>query len=232
MLALRARARRFCPDRTMPTPNIPEDCYLYFGALGVAERQYRVPNFVGLALRPTHDREIAHDILEPLPFATGSIRKAQSQDVFEHIAYDALPPVLDEVFRVLAPGGVFRLSVPDYRSPVLRRRSVYDTHGRVVADLMMGGGVAFDKATGLATAVFREGGGAHLWFPRYELLLELIVKSQIRMCRTLRLYQGFLDDHRWIVDAIPDDEMHVKRAVPQDQRAGGRPVSLVCDFMK
>jgi hypothetical protein len=32
--------------------------YLYFGSLGLHERQ--IPNFTGLALQPAHDREIQH----------------------------------------------------------------------------------------------------------------------------------------------------------------------------
>ena len=34
------------------------DQYLYFGSLGLHERQYQIPNFIGLALEPAHDREI------------------------------------------------------------------------------------------------------------------------------------------------------------------------------
>ena len=47
--------------------------YLYFGSLGLHERQYQVPNFIGLALNPAHDREMAHDLIAPLPFADGVI---------------------------------------------------------------------------------------------------------------------------------------------------------------
>ena len=86
--------------------------YLYFGSLGPQERQYAVPNFVGLALNPAHDREIRHDALAPLPFADASIAKVQAQDVFEHLPFEKVPGVLDEVWRVLKPGGVFRLSLP------------------------------------------------------------------------------------------------------------------------
>src|ERR1700760_93886 len=95
--------------------------YLYFGSLGRHERQYAVPQFVGLALQPTHDREIAHDLLTRLPFEGASIAKVQAQDVLEHLPFERVPFVLDEIFRVLRPGGVFRLSVPDYRSPVQER---------------------------------------------------------------------------------------------------------------
>lgn len=207
------------------------DRYLYFGSLGPHEPQYRIPNFIGLALEPAHDREMRHDALEPLPFADGSVPKIQSQDVFEHLPFDRLPFVLDEVWRVLAPGGTFRLSVPDYRSPVHKRRSVYDARGRVIGDLLMGAMPYFDGATGDARVQFAEGGESHVWFPRYELLTHLILKSEIRKA-AITFYQGFLDDHHFLAEPVPDDEMPVIRALPHDRRAGGQPISIVADFVK
>jgi len=205
--------------------------YLYFGSLGPHERQYQVANFTGLAIAPAHDRERAHDATGPLPFADNSIAKVQSQDVFEHLPFEKIPFVLDEIHRVLKPGGVFRLSVPDYRSPVHKRRSVYDFRGRVVGDLLMGAEPWFDAATGDARVRFREGGDSHLWFPRYELITHLILKSEIRKS-DIRFYQGFLDDHTFLAEPLPDDELHVQRALPHDRRAGGAPISLVVDFVK
>jgi len=98
--------------------------YLYFGSLGLHERQYQIVNFIGLALQPAHDREMRHNLTDPLPFGDASIAKVQAQDVLEHVPFDKAAFVLDEIYRVLRPGGVFRLSVPDYRSPVQKRRSI------------------------------------------------------------------------------------------------------------
>ena len=100
--------------------------YLYFGSLGPHERQFQIPNFIGLALEPAHEREIQHDLTAALPYDDDSIAKIQAQDVLEHLPFENVPFVLDEIYRVLKPGGIFRLSVPDYRSPVHNRRSLYD----------------------------------------------------------------------------------------------------------
>src|SRR5438128_793923 len=89
--------------------------YLYFGSLGPHERQFQVPNFIGLALEPAHDREIRHNLTDPLPYPDASIARIQAQDVLEHLPFDKVPLVLDEIYRVLKPGGTFRLSVPDSR---------------------------------------------------------------------------------------------------------------------
>jgi len=205
--------------------------YLYFGNLGPHERQYQVPNFTGLTLEPKHAREIRHDLAAPLPYSDNSIAKIQAQDVLEHLAFERVPFVLDEIYRVLKPGGVFRLSVPDYRSPVHRRRSVYDWRGRVTGDLLMGAEPYFDAATGDARIRFAGGGEAHLWFPRYELITHLVLRSDIRKSR-ITFYQGFLDDHSFLAEPFPENEMFVQRALPHDRRAGGQPISIVADFVK
>jgi len=209
-----------------------DDPYLYFGNLGPQERQYQIPNFIGLALTPTHEREIAHNAAtDPLPFADGSVGKIQSQDVFEHIPFARVGFVLDEIHRVLRPGGIFRLSVPDYRSPVLRRRSLFDHRGRVIGDLMMGASAYYDPATAQARVRFAPGGDSHIWFPRYETVLHLIVHSAIRHC-DIRFWQAWLDEDNYICDPMPEDEMFVWRAFPHDPRSEGKPISIIADFVK
>jgi len=205
--------------------------YLYFGSLGPHERQFQIPNFTGLALEPAHDREMKHDLAAALPYPAGSIAKIQAQDVLEHLAFDKVPFVLDEIYRVLKPGGIFRLSVPDYRSPVLKRRSIYDARGRVIGDLLMGAASYLDPATGEARVRFSEDGEAHLWFPRYELITHLVLKSELRKAQ-IHFYQGFLDDHTYLCEPVPENEMFVQRAAPHDGRAGGAPISLIADFVK
>jgi SAM-dependent methyltransferase len=205
--------------------------YLYFGSLGLHERQYQIANFIGLALQPAHDREMRHNLTDPLPFGDASIAKVQAQDVLEHVPFDKAAFVLDEIYRVLRPSGVFRLSVPDYRSPVQKRRSIYDARGRVIGDLMMGATSYLDAATGEARVRFGEDGDAHLWFPRYELITHLVLKSEIRKA-AIHFYQGFLDDHSYLCEPVPENEMFVQRAAPHDRRAGGAPTSIIVDFVK
>jgi SAM-dependent methyltransferase len=207
------------------------DTYLYFGNLGPHEHQFKIPNFIGLALNPTHERERQHDLTQALPYADNSIAKIQAQDVLEHIAFDKIGFVLDEIYRVLRPGGTFRLSVPDYRSPVHKRRSVYDWRGRVTGDLLMGAEPYFDEASGDARIHFANGGEAHLWFPRYELITHLVLKSEIRKS-AIKFYQCFLDDFTYLAEPLPESDMFVVRALPHDRRAGGQPVSIVADFVK
>ena len=188
--------------------------------------------FVGLALTPTHRREIRHDAREPLPVADNSVEKIQSQDVFEHLKYESLPAVLDEIHRVLAPSGTFRLSVPDYHSPLVLSRCVFDENGGVIADLRMGGSVRYDAETKRRKVEFLPDGGAHLWFPTYQKVQALIARSRIGQCSAITFHHYFLNRKDHVVRDFPENEMFVKRAPPHDGRAGGLPVSIIIDFVK
>ena len=208
------------------------DKYIYFGNLGKKERQYSIPKFLGLALYPRHNREIQHDALDTIPFGDNCVCKIQSQDVFEHLPYDKLPFVFDEIYRVLTCGGTFRLSLPDYRSPFIKKRCVYDSNGQVIADLKMGGSVIYDAKRKKAKVCLTDDGNAHVWFPVYELVLELIVRSDLRKCSSIEFYQYFKNFKEYVVKDVPENEMFVMRSVPNDMRANGAPVSIIVDFIK
>ncbi|MFO1238580.1 MAG: hypothetical protein U1F24_16485 [Alphaproteobacteria bacterium] len=205
---------------------------LYFGNLLPDERQFAAGDFVGLALDPLYPKDVAHDLYDPLPVADCSVARIQAQDVFEHLQYERLPAILDDIYRALAPGGVFRLSVPDYRSPLLVARSVFDENGEVIADVMMGGSVRYNPATGRREAGFAPGGGSHIWFPTYDKVQALILRSQIRHCARIVFYHYFATRTAYVADPLPDDEMPVTRAPPRDMRAGGAPISIIADFVK
>jgi predicted SAM-dependent methyltransferase len=53
------------------------------------------------------------NLLAPLPFAAESARACYSSHVLEHISRSYAPKFLAEIFRVLMPGGVVRIVVPD-----------------------------------------------------------------------------------------------------------------------
>lgn len=53
------------------------------------------------------------DVLRGLPVATGSCAGVYASHVLEHLALDDFHVALRETFRILRPGGIFRLVVPD-----------------------------------------------------------------------------------------------------------------------
>lgn len=60
-------------------------------------------------------RDALHlDLREPLPFPSNAASIIYSEHVFEHLAYpDESRGLLRESFRVLRPGGIFSVGVPD-----------------------------------------------------------------------------------------------------------------------
>jgi len=206
--------------------------YLYYGSLGINEPQYKSGKFIGLALRSKHEFEIVHNAYDPLPVQDNSIAKIQAQDVFEHLEYSSIPKILDHIYRALIPNGVFRLSVPDYHSPLLRRRTAFDENGDPIADLMMDTQVVYETKSAQRKVIFKNNGNAHLWFPTYHIVIELIIKSQIRKCSEIIFYQYFIDKNNWKVDNFPENDMHVHRSFPFDTRSDGKPISIIVDFIK
>jgi predicted SAM-dependent methyltransferase len=93
-------------------------------------------------------REAAHvdhvgNALDLSRFADGTFSEIYASHVLEHFDYvEELPRVLAEWFRVLAPGGVLRLSVPDIDilSHLLLQRHVLDVNQRFQVMRMIFGG--------------------------------------------------------------------------------------------
>src|SRR5437764_919670 len=65
-----------------------------------------IETFVGLSLKKSDAQHIQHDILNPMPLPDNCVDRYQSEDVFEHIEYAQLRAVIDEIYRVLKPGGL------------------------------------------------------------------------------------------------------------------------------
>lgn len=192
---------------------------LYAGDIPAGVAGY--DGLIGLSITKSDARHILHDITAlPFPLPDNSVDSFQAEDVFEHIPYEKLAALVDEIFRVLKPGGTFRLSVPDYGCDVLRERSVKDAAGRLVFD--PGGG-----GTPVAPG--------HLWFPRLanvEALLEQTVFARLGRIEYLQYWQR--DEATFVVQPIDYTKGYVQRTPDHDLRVQHpyRPLSLVVDLVK
>ena len=125
--------------------------------------------FIGLQLQECNNYNIQHNVLNKMDLYDNSVDIYQSEDVFEHIEYDSLDNVINEIYRVLKPGGLFRLSVPDYRCDVLYNRSEKNENNEIIFDSGGGGNYDYENKKVI--------NGGHLWFPRYESVKSLLDKT-------------------------------------------------------
>lgn len=61
---------------------------------------------------------VVHDLRRPLPWATGSVAAVYSSHTLEHLTREEGAALLAECARVLRPGGVVRIVVPDLAAVV------------------------------------------------------------------------------------------------------------------
>lgn len=194
--------------------------FLYAGDIPF-RKEYRIKGLAGLSIKRANYQTILHDICEPYPLPDNCIDAYQSEDVFEHIEYDKLPSVLNEIYRVLKPGGYLRISVPDYRFDIYSTRSVKDDKGNIIFDPDGGGSYEDGKVTG----------GGHLWFPVYESVLALAQKSNFEK---YNFYHYYDTDGTPVLKAIDYTKGFVQRTPDNDSRGSNprRPMSIVVDLVK
>ena len=73
-----------------------------------------LPDWVNIEVIPMRDTTLCLDIRRPLPLADGSVARILAEHVIEHIDFrNDVPLVFRDWIRVLQPGGVARVIVPD-----------------------------------------------------------------------------------------------------------------------
>jgi predicted SAM-dependent methyltransferase len=75
--------------------------------------QHRHPDWTNVDLVPAGGDVIPCDLRRPLPFAADSFTAAYAAHVVEHLAPVEARRLLTEMLRVLSPGGIVRIVVPD-----------------------------------------------------------------------------------------------------------------------
>lgn len=176
---------------------------------------------VGLSLSQANRRHIRHDVTAKLPLPDDCIDIYQSEDVFEHIEPGHLPAVIDEIYRVLKPGGIFRLSVPDYRCDLLKARTWKTESGELIFDPLGGG--AYENGR-----VVR---GGHVWFPTFESVKAIVEATQFR---DVRFYHYYDSAEQPVTKSVDYSIGFVMRTPDHDDRVRNpyRPMSIVLDCVK
>lgn len=200
-----------------------KNIYLYAGDMALSRRQQHP--FIGLSLRKSNDMHIKHDITLMMDINDNSVDIYQSEDVMEHIEYDILPTIINEIYRVLKHGGLFRLSMPDYRCDVLYNRSIKDKDGTIIFDA--GGGGRYDKINKKVI------NGGHVWFPTYESVLNLIKQTKFSEDK-IKFLHYYTENNDRICNEINYELGYISRTPDHDKRVKNprRPMSIVVDLYK
>lgn len=195
--------------------------YLYAGDLP-DKPQYRSTPAIGLSLTQDNDRHVQHDVSTIHRVRSNSVDQYQAEDVLEHIAFSVIPDVLVDIYRMLKKGGLFRLSLPDYRCDCLYTRALYDYRGNIVFD--PGGGGEYTSA-GQVT------GRGHVWFPTYEMVKNLLAPVPFSSIEFLHWYDESGEPH---CKSIDYSKGFIQRTPDHDPRVRSpyRPMSLVVDCTK
>lgn len=126
---------------------------------------------LGLLLARTGARFPANvefgDVTRRLPVPDGAARLVYCSHVLEHLPLDGLRAAFAETFRILAPGGIFRLVMPDLEQLVdeYKASAGDDAAVRFIGSTLMG---QEDRRTGLAALRGAIGNSAHRWLWDYK----------------------------------------------------------------
>jgi SAM-dependent methyltransferase len=169
-------------------------------------------------------RNIHHDVAKPFPIPDNSVDIFQSEDVFEHIELAKMVSLFNEIYRVLSPGALFRLSLPDYHLDLHIQRCQKGPAGEIVFDPGGGGKFVDGRITG----------GGHVWFPTIEIVRDLFNKSLFRDHGIVTFLQYNNSDGSFALNPIDYGVGHIQRTPDHDDRVSGRPhpISIVVDAYK
>lgn len=212
-----------------------EKIFLYCGDMDKTRREYTNIPFIGLSLRDESnlisngyntEYHIQHDVTNLLPLKDNSVDIIQSEDVMEHIEYNSLKQTINEIYRVLKPGGLFRLSMPDYKCDILFNRSEKDSDGNIIFDA--GGGGAYDRTNKKVI------NGGHVWFPVFSSVKSLLESTFFSNEKINYLH--YYDDINFgfITNKIDYSKGYISRTPDHDPRVKNpyRPMSIVVDCYK
>ncbi len=174
----------------------------------------------GLRLFP---RNVVYgDIVAGLPLADGSVDAIYASHVIEHLGRDDVAAALANTLRLLRPGGVFRMIVPDLAGRAERYLRERSEGRRDAADDFIGGCHIGKQSrprnlSGLLRSWF--GYSGHSWMYDRELMTDLLERAgfvDIRPC-------NFGDSGDPMFDLVEDRERFFENVAPEVALQAVRP---------
>lgn len=149
---------------------------LYAG--DIPNKRLSEPDLYGLSITKVDDKHFFHDITNKYPLPDNCIHSYWAEDVLEHINLEQIVPTINEIYRILRPGCLFRISLPDYNSPRLKKVAMYSTEGELLFDPTGGGDFGKEGVTN----------GGHVWFPTYDIIKGVLEKTNFSKIEYLCYY--------------------------------------------
>ena len=190
---------------------------------GTISRPDQYPGYIGLDPFMNMKNHIRHDVTLPMPIPDNTLDLYQSEDVFEHVPLKDVQNILNEIHRVLKPGGLLRVSLPDYRFDGYVQRSVKSDDGKICFDPGGGGNYLNGKVVD----------GGHLWFPLFEIVRDLFKQSNFEDSKVSFLHYNDSNGNS-VTNPIDYSLGFVLRTPDHDKRAQNpyRAMSIVVDAKK
>ena len=199
--------------------------YLYCGDKEKNRKIETNKKFIGLSLSQDNDNHIRFDITNKMNLKNNSVDIVQSEDVMEHIEYSQLKDIINEIYRVLKPNGIFRLSMPDYECDLLRKRSYYNSQYELVFDYHGGGDYDFANKKVI--------NGGHVWFPTYSSVKSLLESTNFSNDK-INFLHYYDENKKPITNKIDYTLGWIDRTPDHDERVQNpyRPMSIIIDCYK
>jgi len=97
---------------------IKDPIYLNLGGSNNCHPKVGYEKYISVDINPpSEDWSVKQDLRKPIPLPDNSVNRILSEDFLEHIKAEGIKALLFECFRLLKPGGMMRIGVPDYNNP-------------------------------------------------------------------------------------------------------------------
>lgn len=94
--------------------------------IGCGYHYVKSPEWINIDFSKTGDDVIAHNLLRGIPFAENTFDLVYHSHVLEHFTKDDGIKLIKECYRVLKPGGILRIAIPNLESIVREYISLID----------------------------------------------------------------------------------------------------------
>lgn len=166
-------------------------------------------------VKAMHGKTLCHDLKRGIPFPDGSVDAVYHSHLMEHIDRHAIPAFQEEIYRVLKPGGIQRVCIPDLEQLICQytkslsaddlTREASLSHDNSVGEI-------FEQSVRRASAAARGRSGFRLWLENL-LLGDARARGETHQwmwdrvnIRAVLMDAGFADlsIRSWEVSAIED----------------------------